>query len=273
MTDIETRAQPQHELVLRTLNLELRQSSMPISDTDDPRDVLSRAREFAKQGDFGTALEHFQWFHENALKIRPSLKGVRLSFALKDWLKLAQKHPPAMEALQTTRDRAVKRLFSADGTQSDFKEIAAIDWAQDSESNVCDLYEALASSNANLARQCQWRAFEPLARQKRFLVARKCMWSPRRFVTWEVNQLNARLSDDFAILHPELKVAHTHFFVEKMNLIGEVMKESGERWAANVVIMAGTRRIKYPDVRLAVYVSLYSRFSDHSYWRKSSTNQ
>jgi len=61
-----------------------------VSSTDpgDPEKVLARARSYRLSGQFEKALQDHIWFHENALKHKPALYGVRLSFALQEWVNL-----------------------------------------------------------------------------------------------------------------------------------------------------------------------------------------
>jgi hypothetical protein len=53
---------------------------------DKAEQALVDARRLAQTGDYAGALEKHVWFHDNALAIRPGYYGVRLSFALADWV-------------------------------------------------------------------------------------------------------------------------------------------------------------------------------------------
>ena len=70
-----------------------------------PSDILSSARADKQHGRFERALAKHIWYHDNALKHQRSQYGVRLSFALGDWLELAQLYPPAKAAFLHTRDK------------------------------------------------------------------------------------------------------------------------------------------------------------------------
>ncbi|KQW49823.1 MULTISPECIES: hypothetical protein [unclassified Roseateles] len=72
--------------------------------------VLRDARKDAAEGRLDQAAEKHLWFHEHALARDPALVGVRVSFALHDWVALAQRHPPAMAQLLAVRDRAVEQV-------------------------------------------------------------------------------------------------------------------------------------------------------------------
>jgi len=78
-----------------------------MTDGIDPRQVLDSARDNARNGRHAEALEDFIWFHDNALKHAPNLRGVRSSFALLYWHDLARGYPPAGAALH--EDTSTKR--------------------------------------------------------------------------------------------------------------------------------------------------------------------
>jgi hypothetical protein len=75
-------------------------------ESPDPNQILDEAREDACNGNHQDALLKHLWFHNNALKYRRALYGVRLSFALSDWYELGTAYPPARQALIETRDKA-----------------------------------------------------------------------------------------------------------------------------------------------------------------------
>src|SRR5689334_15054207 len=56
-------------------------------------EVLERARNARLAGKYEDALRDHLWFHEHALEEDPTLAGVRLSFALRDWIYLAEQFP------------------------------------------------------------------------------------------------------------------------------------------------------------------------------------
>jgi hypothetical protein len=68
---------------------------LPCHALDEARKALDDAREFSLGGKFKEALERHIWFHNQALEKEPTYYGVRLSFALSDWVALGRKHPEA----------------------------------------------------------------------------------------------------------------------------------------------------------------------------------
>src|SRR5690349_21544262 len=81
----------------------------------DPQQILNEARDDARAKHYEEALEKYVWFHEHALEYRPSMSGVRLSFALSDWVKLGESYPPALVKLREIRDAVKKRVTPEEG--------------------------------------------------------------------------------------------------------------------------------------------------------------
>jgi len=77
----------------------------------NPETVRNEADRLEKEGRYDEALERRIWYHNNILQYDKSERGVRLSFALGDWVDLAEQFPPAMEALTTVRDEAARRAL------------------------------------------------------------------------------------------------------------------------------------------------------------------
>lgn len=72
----------------------------------DPRAILREAKQDAAEGRCADALAKHLWFHKNALAVDEAFRGVRLSFALLDWLWLADQYAPALDAFLRTREQA-----------------------------------------------------------------------------------------------------------------------------------------------------------------------
>ncbi|MBV8037864.1 hypothetical protein [Roseateles sp.] len=72
--------------------------------------VLRDARQDASAGRLAEAAEKHLWFHQHVLEREPSMEGVRLSFAMHDWVALARRYPPAMAQLIAVRDSTVTRI-------------------------------------------------------------------------------------------------------------------------------------------------------------------
>jgi len=74
------------------------------------RQVLREAQQDAAAGRLVEAAEKHLWFHEHVLEREPSMAGVRLSFAMHDWVALARRYPAAMTQLIAVRDATVAQV-------------------------------------------------------------------------------------------------------------------------------------------------------------------
>lgn len=69
-----------------------------------------RARELAASGQHAKALEEYLWCFDDGMTRFPRYYGVRTSFLIAEMSELADKYPPAREALRTRRDAAAVRM-------------------------------------------------------------------------------------------------------------------------------------------------------------------
>ncbi len=84
-----------------------RSGSKQVYSAADVQRALEKAEEYRSEGKYEQALKEQIWFHKNALKYDPAMYGVRLSFALYDWVELGKVYPPALRALRCVRNEAL----------------------------------------------------------------------------------------------------------------------------------------------------------------------
>ncbi len=143
------------------------------AEITDPNDVLDEARADRDAERYETALQKHIWYHENALKHRPSLAGVRLSFALSDWQQLANSYPPAREKMQAFRERAEGRVrTNHDGTDA-FIEFAALNRYLEEQDRTIDLFKWLDANNPSLAERVYTVAQPALVEAEEFEICGK----------------------------------------------------------------------------------------------------
>lgn len=120
----------------------------------DPMAWMRAAEEAREQGRYDDALQLHLKFHREALAIEPGLYGVRLSFALSDWLETARLHPPAMQALIAERDDGVAALLAGNGTRQLFHDARSINRTLDARADTHALLAELAERDLPFARSC-----------------------------------------------------------------------------------------------------------------------
>ncbi len=81
------------------------------------------ARELVSNNLLDEATEEYVWLWDNMLEHEPAMAGVRLSFMVSGMQRLAQSHPPALQAFTQLRDRDQKAVDEGAATRENF-----IDW-------------------------------------------------------------------------------------------------------------------------------------------------
>ncbi len=134
---------------------------------------LKRGRRFALESRFAEALREYVWFHEHALEHQLSQYGVRLSFALNDWMRLAAEYPPALRKLQSIRDRKTSILEQGKGSHSLFHDVVAINEALEEPHKSFELLKKLESANRVLANECGTLAIDAVLSAGDFAMAQR----------------------------------------------------------------------------------------------------
>jgi hypothetical protein len=138
----------------------------------DPREVLRDARQCVKSRDYAAALEKYIWFHDHALDVDRSFVGVRLSYAVSEWVDLGELYPPALTALEDVRDAKTSSLMKGDGDANLFHDVSSINRALGQVERTRDLFKIIAETNRGRAEKCFPAALESLVSTKEWSLAR-----------------------------------------------------------------------------------------------------
>jgi|GEM_PF-3528269 len=92
---------------------------------------LERAEQYRREGKYAESLREHLWYHKNALKYDEAQTGVRLSFALGDWVDLGHDYPPATDALRAVRDETLVTYRKDPSNALLFDEVMTINLALD----------------------------------------------------------------------------------------------------------------------------------------------
>ncbi len=114
---------------------------------------LAETREMVQQGEYSAALERYLWFHHHVLEHDPHMSGVRLSFALGGWQRLAEVYPPALEAMIETRDQATERLRAGEGNWELFSEVESFNSKLEDDDATVELFKYLHEVQPRLAER------------------------------------------------------------------------------------------------------------------------
>jgi hypothetical protein len=119
----------------------------------DPKRILDEARACTAMGRYVEALDKHLWFHHRALEHRRSLYGVRLSYALHDWVYLGSVYPPALEELKRVRDECAARMRGGEGDRWVFNDFRAINQHLGEEHQTRELFVWLDANLPDRARE------------------------------------------------------------------------------------------------------------------------
>lgn len=124
-----------------------------------PRQALQNAHAAMAAGDYPAAQALYEHFFDHALEIDESFYGVRLSFCLNEWVKLAKVYPPALENLEARAAEAIAG-FEAAQTPALFHDYQAILINLDREETVLARligYHKTRPELAVIAAETMWR--------------------------------------------------------------------------------------------------------------------
>ena len=151
---------------------------------------LSNARTHIDEGNYEEALRDLIWFHNNALSESRAWAGVRLSYALYDWIRLGELYPPAMVALENTRDDKAKRLLEGQIEKSAFHDVASINERLQTTQKTCELYRQLMTAQPELAKSCAPYALPAVVAAHDYQLAAQLIPDPEATVRRHCARLN-----------------------------------------------------------------------------------
>lgn len=144
----------------------------------DLQQYLHDTRDLVDAGEYAEALERHLWFHHHALEHDESMLGVRLSFALGDWMDLGKSYPPALEALEKLREAKTQQLLAGSGDARLFHDVVALNRAFAEEERTMALFEAVIASRPDDASAFWQFAKETVMKFARFDLARHYLKNP-----------------------------------------------------------------------------------------------
>jgi len=142
----------------------------------DPSAILEEAKADATAGKYEVALAKQIWYHENALKLNPGQSGVRLSFALMQWIELGESYPPALEKLIEIRDETEKQIRDENRLRirfEDFHDFTALNQTLRQEERTVEVFKWLSEKNAEDAKTMYGISEAALIKQKEYQLCGK----------------------------------------------------------------------------------------------------
>ena len=132
-------------------------NTLPGQSCSDVRDAADADR---RAGRFAESLQKHEWLFEHSRNER-GMGGVRLSFALSDWLELASDYQPAMVAFVSLRDRTEMRCRESQGDFEAFHELSALNSYLNLNQRTIAMFLEIAEADKNAAAHI-YHVVEPL---------------------------------------------------------------------------------------------------------------
>jgi hypothetical protein len=119
----------------------------------DFQSILQSAKSLLAEGSYEEALQRYLWYFNHS-RYDAGQRGVRLSFALSDWIELGRRYPKARQALIEIRDGDAREFSQGKGYADLFQEIAAINQSLNDDEATLALFKTIQQADKPLAGQC-----------------------------------------------------------------------------------------------------------------------
>jgi len=187
------------------------------------------------------ALEKLLWFHQNAVRVRPSLSGVRRSYALRAWKDLGDIYPPAMKALRRSRDvaRSAVRAHKGRDASDHFADFKAINEYLGEDAKTVRLFKWLHKHQPGKARDVYHRTEAALVGAKEFKLCGAYIDGEEQFTRIRRNfSVNMRLARKPEIGANYREFAYDYFSERAIRLVALLAINRRTDEARRVVVRA-----------------------------------
>lgn len=218
--------------------------SGPFPESEEAYTRLTDARAAAQAHRYDEALEGFIWYHENSRNV-PGHGGVRLSFALSNWIELGRAYPPARTALVEVRDRKTETLLNGDRDDAYFRDVVAINKRLGCERATYELFAELNALSPDLAQHYASLALPAVIKAGDLDLVRRFLPSPAVELT--------RLRDLFNLLIQNGSLQHSvEIYVYGLRELLKTFREIGDVEEAAKIRAAALESFEVPVVRDAI---------------------
>lgn len=203
----------------------------------DPHEILHEAHADVRQGRYCVALAKYVWFHESALTYEESLSGVRLSFALGYWKDLAERYPPAMEALRQARDGAELRFHETGFDYDAFHDFQSLNRFLGEDDRTAVAFKVVDRTSPESASRIYYTAESALIQQGEFALCGKYLEPETRL---GLAILGQQIESRIERKSPDFPQTATNRFVNRVSTLIALLVKNGRdddaRWVARTAI-------------------------------------
>ncbi|RXJ74067.1 hypothetical protein CS022_05345 [Veronia nyctiphanis] len=136
--------------------------------------LLDEALEDYHMEDFASAHKKYEWYFENAEKFNPHHRGVRVSFALADWVDVAKQYRPAMTCIIDIRKEALNKFNETKSIES-FRDYSYISEYLQTGDEVLEIFFSFHSKDKELAKKLFKYAYKFLVDNKEWSICAEYM--------------------------------------------------------------------------------------------------
>jgi type II secretory pathway pseudopilin PulG len=144
----------------------------------DFQNILNSAKSLMDEGSYEEALQRYLWYFDHS-RNDAGQRGVRISFALSDWIEIGRRYPKAKQALIEIRDGDAQKFSDGEGYSELFQEIAGINQYLGDGDATLALFKAIEQRDSQLAGQCFLFAEDLLVQKGEYETCRKYMGDPQ----------------------------------------------------------------------------------------------
>jgi serine/threonine protein kinase/type II secretory pathway pseudopilin PulG len=145
----------------------------------DFQKIQGEAKNLMERGQYEDALQRHLWYFNHALEYDQGQTGVRLSFALSEWVELGRRYPKAKLALLEIRDHETQLLANGQGYASLFSDVHSINDYLGQNDATCALFKAIYLRDKKLAGQCYYYAEDLLMDKGEYALLLDCISDPQ----------------------------------------------------------------------------------------------
>ena len=220
-------------------------------NTDNAQRALDDAKRLADQGDYKGSLAKHVWFHDNALKVSPSYYGVRLSFALSNWIELGNKYPNALEKLKSIRDEKTSRLLAGEMNRELFHDVESINAHLGEVASTVQLFKRIEAVNPRFASEVFDVADEALLQAGEHGLAKKYLGDPKKRLDAAKRNFNEGMA--FAKISGDASgQAIERIYTDEVVRIVVILRETGDNKVAKDIQADALKTFESSEIRNAL---------------------
>lgn len=231
-----------------------RSSPRPVSLENQPENEAERAfddaKRLAQQGEYEAALRKRIWFHEHALEVDPSYYGVRLSYALSDWIDLGRKYPKALATLKRIRKKTASRLLAGETERDLFHDVKSIDRQLGEPEATVALFKKLEAAHPDFVPSISDLADEALMNVGEYGLVKKYLGDPEKH--FKIAKRNFQEGTKCRRLNAQARQAYERIFTDEVVRLMTVLDKTGDRTLAREIQSKALKVSRSPTIKSAI---------------------